>query len=169
MGRLVDWWLELVGGGWAGGSRACDLVWVRVWGHVCWRCLRLLASHYSACLCSAAGAQLHTTPRSLHGRHARPCKQDAACAHPHRWLWDAVAVDGSGATLSLSDRPSISGAYEVLASFSSFGPTADGRIKPDLVAPGAMTLLVLIQRLNVSFNRMHGMELGARVLAPLSQ
>lgn len=29
-------------------------------------------------------------------------------------------------------------AYEDIASFSSFGPTADGRIKPDIVAPGEL-------------------------------
>jgi subtilisin family serine protease len=28
--------------------------------------------------------------------------------------------------------------YEHLASFSSYGPTADGRIKPDIVAPGTL-------------------------------
>jgi hypothetical protein len=33
-----------------------------------------------------------------------------------------------------------------LAAFSSRGPTADGRMKPDICAPGDMTMIYLLSR-----------------------
>ncbi len=43
---------------------------------------------------------------------------------------------GVGASLSITARPSPN--VSSVAHFSSVGPTADGRIKPDIVAPGAL-------------------------------
>ena len=38
----------------------------------------------------------------------------------------------------LSDAPPLAAAYDSLADFSSKGPTQDGRLKPDLLAPGTL-------------------------------
>jgi hypothetical protein len=55
-----------------------------------------------------------------------------------RRLWRA-AGSGLGLALTLSAAPRGLPAYEDIASYSSFGPTTDGRVKPDLVAPGHVT------------------------------
>lgn len=40
--------------------------------------------------------------------------------------------------MSLSDAPPLANAFDSLADFSSKGPTRDGRLKPDLLAPGTL-------------------------------
>jgi len=55
------------------------------------------------------------------------------------WRYVTVPADGAGVISvgAVSARLRTAGGYEVLiAPFSSRGPTADGRIKPDVVAPG---------------------------------
>ncbi len=43
-------------------------------------------------------------------------------------------------TFSAASQPANYPAYEDIASYSSVGPTSDGRIKPDIVAPGGWLL-----------------------------
>lgn len=43
-----------------------------------------------------------------------------------RWLWDAA---GRGGRVAFSQRPPFTSPYDTLGAFSSFGPTADGRVK----------------------------------------
>ncbi|GAX74937.1 hypothetical protein CEUSTIGMA_g2383.t1 [Chlamydomonas eustigma] len=50
-----------------------------------------------------------------------------------RWLWAAAQNKG---TISFSSYTASTNSYDSVASYSSFGPTPDGRIKPDLIAPG---------------------------------
>lgn len=45
---------------------------------------------------------------------------------------------GGKLTVSFSDAPPLANAFDSLAEFSSKGPTRDGRLKPDLVAPGTL-------------------------------
>jgi hypothetical protein len=72
------------------------------------------------------GAHMSFTMQLLH-----------CCRRAHRVLWYAANLGtSSGATITLGARQKATGGYDDLASFSSFGPTADGRIKPDIVAPG---------------------------------
>jgi hypothetical protein len=72
-------------------------------------------------------ASSHTCPVTLFHSHFLS----------HRVLWYAANLGtSSGATITLGPRQKATGGYDDLASFSSFGPTADGRIKPDIVAPG---------------------------------
>jgi len=60
-----------------------------------------------------------------------------------RYLWDAVSdATIGGALVTFADRPAVRASFDELASFSSFGPTSDGRIKPDLVA--LLDLLVAV-------------------------
>jgi hypothetical protein len=40
--------------------------------------------------------------------------------------------------IKFSAAPTAVASYENIAEFSSFGPTADGRVKPDVVAPGLL-------------------------------
>ncbi|KAG2492715.1 hypothetical protein HYH03_009128 [Edaphochlamys debaryana] len=52
-----------------------------------------------------------------------------------RWLLDALAA--GSVTISLRDVSNVSRpAFEDVLSASSFGPTVDGRIKPEIMAPG---------------------------------
>ncbi len=48
------------------------------------------------------------------------------------------AQAGSKLTASFGAAPALGAAFDSLADFSSKGPTRDGRIKPDLLAPGTM-------------------------------
>ena len=48
------------------------------------------------------------------------------------------AQAGGKLTVSFSEAPPLANAYDSLASFSSKGPTRDGRVKPDLLAPGTL-------------------------------
>ena len=45
---------------------------------------------------------------------------------------------GGKLTVSFSEAPPLANAFASLASFSSKGPTRDGRVKPDLLAPGTL-------------------------------
>lgn len=45
---------------------------------------------------------------------------------------------GGKLTASFSEAPPLANAYDSLAEFSSKGPTKDGRVKPDLLAPGTL-------------------------------
>lgn len=45
---------------------------------------------------------------------------------------------GGKLTVSFSEAPAIANAFDSLADFSSKGPTRDGRVKPDLLAPGTL-------------------------------
>ncbi len=56
---------------------------------------------------------------------------------PRRFLWDAV-FSPLGGTITVSTRTDFGRSYDQLAEFSSFGPTTDQRIKPDIVAPGIL-------------------------------
>lgn len=49
----------------------------------------------------------------------------------------AVGATSSGETRLTTDVSDVSD-IDTVASFSSYGPTSDGRIKPELVAPGDM-------------------------------
>ncbi len=40
--------------------------------------------------------------------------------------------------MSFSEAPPLANAFDSLAEFSSKGPTKDGRVKPDLLAPGTL-------------------------------
>ena len=50
----------------------------------------------------------------------------------------AAAQTGASGYVSFSPAPLTSSNYDDIAAFSSFGPTQDGRIKPDIVAPGEL-------------------------------
>lgn len=54
------------------------------------------------------------------------------------WLTQAIAggADVTASLLSTSAAAFNSAPFESVAGYSSFGPTPDGRLKPDLVAPG---------------------------------
>ena len=41
-------------------------------------------------------------------------------------------------SVSFSEAAPLANAFDSLASFSSKGPTRDGRVKPDLLAPGTL-------------------------------
>jgi subtilisin family serine protease len=61
------------------------------------------------------------------------------------WRYVTVPADGEGviAVGAVAARPNATGGYEyTLAPYSSRGPTADGRIKPDVVAPGVSVVVV---------------------------
>lgn len=45
---------------------------------------------------------------------------------------------GGKLTVSFSEAPPLANAYDSLAEFSSKGPTKDGRVKPDVLAPGTL-------------------------------
>jgi hypothetical protein len=45
---------------------------------------------------------------------------------------------GGKLTVSFSAAPPLANAFDSLADFSSKGPTRDGRLKPDLLAPGTL-------------------------------
>ena len=60
------------------------------------------------------------------------------CTCLARWLWLATQP-GQQATIRFSVFTPSGNAYDDVASYSSFGPTPDGRFKPDIVAPGATT------------------------------
>ncbi len=45
---------------------------------------------------------------------------------------------GGKLTVSFSEAPPLANAFDSLAEFSSKGPTKDGRVKPDLLAPGTL-------------------------------
>lgn len=57
---------------------------------------------------------------------------------PRRYLWDAVGAQRT-ITVTFSPHANTEPSYEDIAYFSSFGPTIDGRVKPDIVAPGVLT------------------------------
>ena len=79
-------------------------------------------------------------PRSLPSRLAllllskHPAPPLALPLHT-RWLWLALQA-GQTATVAFSPYQPSPRPYDDVASYSSFGPTLDGRIKPDIVAPG---------------------------------
>ncbi|KAG2491466.1 hypothetical protein HYH03_010251 [Edaphochlamys debaryana] len=64
-----------------------------------------------------------------------------------RWLVDLLYRNASRPTPAcdvrmtyvfyMRDRPSIKASIDTVTDYSSFGPTRDGRVKPDVVAPGA--------------------------------
>eukprot|EP00798_Chlamydomonas_sp_ICE-L_P030068 gene30068-35037_t len=54
-------------------------------------------------------------------------------------LWTAIQAGQSvSIRFNTSPSPANKESYEDVASFSSFGPTPDGRVKPDIVAPGVL-------------------------------
>ena len=53
-----------------------------------------------------------------------------------RHLWDLFASPATSMSATFGAPPAGLPAYEHLASFSSYGPTADGRIKPDFHLEG---------------------------------
>mmetsp|Transcript_27215 Transcript_27215/g.70074 ORF Transcript_27215/g.70074 Transcript_27215/m.70074 type:complete len:1426 (+) Transcript_27215:1145-5422(+) len=76
-----------------------------------------------------------------------------------RYLWDVAEEGGS---VSFSERPSHSSPFDQLAAFSSSGPTSDGRIKPDIVAPGRLSSASLGD--TCSTNTMQGTSMAAPVV-----
>jgi hypothetical protein len=59
-----------------------------------------------------------------------------------RDLWNLLGNSSATAettlTATFGQPPTGLPSYEHLAGFSSYGPTQDGRIKPDIVAPGTL-------------------------------
>lgn len=45
---------------------------------------------------------------------------------------------GQALTASFGETPSVANSFDNIADFSSQGPTTDGRVKPDVVAPGQL-------------------------------
>ena len=69
---------------------------------------------------------------------ARSCGPSSpSLPHTHlcRWLWLA-AQPGQQAVITFSTYTPTDDAFDDLSSYSSFGPTPDGRFKPDIIAPG---------------------------------
>lgn len=58
-------------------------------------------------------------------------------ANVHHLLMHVVQSGGK-LTVSFAEAPPLANAYDSLAEFSSKGPTSDGRVKPDLLAPGTL-------------------------------
>ena len=65
-----------------------------------------------------------------------------------RELLEAAGPDGGVAVTWEGAAPGPKGLHDNIAEFSSFGPTQDGRIKPDIIAPGQ-----LIESAWVSFDQ----------------
>ena len=77
------------------------------------------------------------------------------------WRYLTVPADGAGVISvgAVSARPRSAGGYDVLiAPFSSRGPTADGRIKPDVVAPGVSVYAVSGEGAPDSAAQPHGLN-----------
>jgi hypothetical protein len=53
-------------------------------------------------------------------------------------MCDATTQAGGKLTVSFTEAAPLAAPFDSLASFSSKGPTMDGRVKPDLLAPGTL-------------------------------
>ena len=56
----------------------------------------------------------------------------------HLLMCDAPMQAGGKLTVSFAEAAPLAAPFDSLASFSSKGPTMDGRVKPDLLAPGTL-------------------------------
>ena len=71
---------------------------------------------------------IHSSPSSLY-RLSRPrSKHLPPLPGPLRWLWQATQM-GQLASISFSVFTPTNNAYDDMATYSSYGPTPDGRFK----------------------------------------
>ena len=77
-----------------------------------------------------------------------------------RQLQQLLTNGTAAVSVKFSAAPTDVASYENIAEFSSFGPTADGRVKPDVVAPG---LLVSAGEAGIDIV-LEGMQIGASLI-----
>jgi hypothetical protein len=115
------------------------------------------------------------------GRHVLPLVQPAAVAGPMRPpdhqhdggydTLDALAVAKNVITIgAMEDVPKheeLAPATVRVTAFSNWGPTDDGRIKPDLVANGSDLRVPIVEKIGNSYNSYaHGNKDGTSMAAP---
>ncbi|BDA49389.1 probable c5a peptidase at N-terminal half [Coccomyxa sp. Obi] len=72
---------------------------------------------------------------------------------------------GGKLTVSFSEAPPLANSYDSLADFSSKGPTKDGRVKPDLLAPGTLQSAYTDGSNTCSLRYMEGTSMATPLIA----